>query len=322
MTAMSRSTAVALLGAAAVLGGCRARREVVVFHAASLTRSLGDAAQAFERETGVHVRLEPSGSQVAIRKVTELSMRADLVFSADAALLERLMLPGHARWTVELATNELVVAHKDHSAFTDEIGPKTWPEILQRPKVRLGRANPDTAPLGFHTLFAWQLAERSGGYGEAGRDLLAKLVARTGGERLAPDENELLAHLEARALDYAFLYRSTAEDHHLKLVELPAAENLSRRDLAAEYAAATTDVHLGAAGEVTRIAGAPVVSGFTVPLTAPHPADAVRFAAFLVGERGERILRARGFHPLRPALTAEPAALPPELQPLTARSPR
>ena len=35
------------------------------------------------------------------------------------------------------------------------------------------------------------------------------------------DEVELVTLLETRAIDYAFLLRSTAEDHHLKITSLP-----------------------------------------------------------------------------------------------------
>jgi hypothetical protein len=54
--------------------GCKARAtEVVVFHASSLSAVLGEAAEAFQKAIRrLRIRLEPSGSQVAVRKVTEL----------------------------------------------------------------------------------------------------------------------------------------------------------------------------------------------------------------------------------------------------------
>ena len=291
-------------------GGCSGRKEVVVFHAASLRRIASDVAEEFQRrEPGWHVRLEPSGSLAAARKVTELGMRADVVAVADVGVIDRMLVPRHAAWSVEFASGEIVLAHKDHSRFTDEVSTDNWPEVLQRPGVRLGRANPETAPLGYHTLFAWQLCAG----GRPGlHDALAARVAR---EHLAPDETELLALLEARAVDYAFLYRSTAEDHHLKTTPLAEACNLSRRDLRARYASAEVTVR------GTRLQGAPVTYGATVPAGAPNPAAGGRFLALLLGEEGRRLLRRAGFHPLQPAPCRGCAKLPAALLPLTKEMP-
>src|SRR6266511_3032190 len=101
---------------------CRSQRsEVVIFHASSLSSVLSDAADLFRKQNPqARVRLEPSGSQVAARKVSELGMRADIVAVADAQLVDKMMIPSHALWNVVFATNELVIAHKDHSKGTDE----------------------------------------------------------------------------------------------------------------------------------------------------------------------------------------------------------
>ena len=82
-----------------VFTGCRKPpAEVVVFYASSLTAVLGDAAEKFQHENPrVRVRLEPSGSQVAARKVVELGMRADIVAVADAGIIGKMMIPRHAK---------------------------------------------------------------------------------------------------------------------------------------------------------------------------------------------------------------------------------
>jgi len=52
-----------------------------------------------------------------------------------------------------------------------------------------------------------------GTYGDAGADLAARLAgqcAKEHGVVLIHDEAELLTLLEARAIDYAFVFRSTA----------------------------------------------------------------------------------------------------------------
>jgi molybdate/tungstate transport system substrate-binding protein len=293
-----------------------------VFYASSLSAFLGDAAEAFQKDNPqLRLRLEPSGSQVAVRKVSELGMRGDLVMVADANLIPKMMIPGHATWNAVFATNEIVLAHKDHSKFTDQVTPENWPELLQRDGVRLGRADPDTAPIGYQTLMVWQLAESSGMFGPAGSGLGAALMAKCSSAHVTHDEAELLALLESRAIDYAFLFRSTAEDHHLKILTLPPEINLSRRDMAEQYAAASVEVRMKQGQGSSRISGAPVTYGLTVPNHAPHAEAAARFVAFVLGEGGRRLLERRGFHPVRPATCAPCAELPAPLAAVIAPPP-
>jgi molybdate/tungstate transport system substrate-binding protein len=302
--------------AALLASGCHSRTELVVFHASSLSRVLSDLAEELEREApDLRVHLEPSGSQVAARKITELGMRADLVAVADAALIDRMLLPSHARFNAVFATNEMVLAHKGHSRFTEEVTSENWPEVVLRAGVRLGRASPDLAPIGYHTLFVWQLAERSGRYGKDGERLEARLRERCG-ERATTDEAELLSLLESKAIDYAFLYRSTAEDHRLKITPLPAELNLSSPELAPRYASAAVEVAMKQAEARTRLTGSPVTYGLTIPAAAPHPAAALRLAAFILGERGQRALRRAGFRPVAPATCAQWGEAPLALRPL------
>lgn len=303
---------VLLAPAIAGVWGCKARTtEVVVFHASSLSAVLGDAAEAFQKDNpGLRLRLEPSGSQVAVRKISELGMRADIVAVADAPLIDKMMIPGHATWNAVFATNEVVIAHKDHSKWTDQVGIQNWPEVLNREGVRLGRADPDTAPIGYQTLMVWQLAELSGAYGSAGMGLTATLAAHCSADHVVHDEAELLGLLESRAIDYAFLFRSTAEDHHLKILSLPPEINLSRSDLAARYAAASVEVRMKRGQGSARVQGAPITYGMTIPNSAPHAVAAERFLAFFFGESGRRLLLRRGLHPVSPVRCDSCVGLP------------
>ena len=302
-----RSTILALTVIAAT--SCSRPSEVVVLHAASLRRVLADAADEYQKANPkVRVRLEPSGSQVAIRKVTEQNMRADIVAVADAQLIDKMMLPAHASWNLEFATNEVVLAYGQHSKFTDEITAQNWPEVIARPGVRLGRVNPDSAPLGYHTLFVWQLAEKSGTYGEAGKDLAARLVQAVPKEHVGADETELLGLLESKAIDYAFLYRSTAEDHRLKFLELPPEINLAKPELAARYAETSTEVKMKE-GTVT-LKGHPITYGVTIPTNAPNAAEAERFLTFLLGSRGQQVQRTAGFQPIARAAVSGAGTVP------------
>jgi molybdate/tungstate transport system substrate-binding protein len=307
-----------LLALALVCGGltaCKSKQtEITVFYASSLTAFLGDAAEAFQKANPQYrLRLEPSGSQVAIRKVSELGMRADIVAVADAGLIPKMMVPAHATWNVLFAANEMVIAHKDHSKWTDQITQDNWAEVLTRDGVRLGRADPDTAPVGYQTLMVWQLAEAAGTKGSGAGGLSSQLIGRCAKEHVTHDEAELLALLESRAVDYAFLFRSTAEDHHLKVLSLPSEINLSRQDFTERYATARVDVQMKRGQGTKTLTGAPIVYGLTIPVNAPHAEAATRFVAFLSGEAGRKLLLRRGFHPISPVTCNPCAGLPEQL---------
>jgi molybdate/tungstate transport system substrate-binding protein len=284
-----------LLVACLVLSGCSQRNEVIVFHATSLSRVFADAAERLQaRVPALTLRLEPSGSQVAARKVSEQGLRADVVAVADDAILERLLVPRLAPRVVVFATNELVLAHLTHSTGTDEMSAVNWPDLLSRPGVRLGRVDADLAPVGYHTLIAWQLAEQT----LARPGLAHRLRQGVAKEHVAHDEAELLALLEARAVDYAFLYRSTAEDHRLKVTPLPDEVNLSRPELGEGYGQATIEVQLRSGDARTRLRGRVITYGLVVPTEAQNPRGAEAFLDLLFSEDGRRMLERHGFRPL------------------------
>jgi molybdate/tungstate transport system substrate-binding protein len=320
----------ALTAVVLAVTACRGRgSEVIVFHATSLTQALGEAAELFQRDNpSVRVRLEPSGSQVAARKLTELGMSADVVIVADTAIVDRMLVPEHASFDLTIATNEMVIAHKDHSRFTDEITTENWTAILVRPGVRLGRANPDTSSIGYHTLLTWELAQR---WLNTPRrsvpkadpnppvpvppDLVAQLRAHCDDAHVVHDETELRALLESGAIDYAFLYRSTAEDHHLKITALPSKANLSTSELRSFYADAEVEVRMERGAAKQRVRGAPITYGLTIPLLAPNAKGAAQFASLLISDQGRRIFERRGFRPVKPAHCEPCIGVPKELGP-------
>lgn len=277
-----------------LLPACEQRRELIIFHAASLSRVFGDAADHLKATNPkLRVRLEPSGSQVAARKVTEQHLQADLVAVADDAILRKLFPSSNV---IVFATNELVLAHLAHSKFTDEVTEASWPDVLTREGVRLGRVDEDLAPVGYHTQLAWQLAEQE----LARPGLSASLNAHCAKEHVAHDETELLALLEARGIDYAFLYRSTAEDHRLKVTALPDAMNLSQRERAASYAKAHVEVRLRSGEPKVTLTGRPISYGLIIPADAPNPEAAKAFVDWLRSEDGRRALERHGYHAVAP----------------------
>ncbi|MBI5547169.1 MAG: substrate-binding domain-containing protein [Deltaproteobacteria bacterium] len=274
----------ALALALALATACHGQEELVVFHSEGLSPLLGELAQRLGRQTpALRIRLEPSPSALAVRKVTELGLAADVVALADSGLAGPLRDARRMAAWHPLATDEVVLAHKDHSRHTDEVGTRNWTEVIDRPGVRLGCASPETSEAGLHAQMTWQLAGQQG------------LRLRCQRDNTVPGEAELIALLEARAVDYAFVHRSTASVHHLKVTALPREWNLSSLELADAYR--TASVGDGASAHV----GRPIEVGLAFLRGAKNPKGAQRLLDALRSELGRRALERAGFHPLGPS---------------------
>ncbi len=294
----------------AALAGCKSsRKPVTVFAAASLARALSDLEERVEQDhPTLDVLMEISGSQVACRKIAELNRRADVVATADHGVIDDILVPGHAGWSLRFATNAVVLAHMQHSRETEKIAADNWHEVLLGPKVRLGRVDPNLAPIGYRMLHVWQLAERH--LGDKAPNLARRLEQKCPAEHVVPHEGELLKLLQTRAIDYAFLYRSTAEEHNLKTVELPEAYNLGAADRSQAYARASVRVQMRSGQRGRSITGGAVIYGLTIPKNATNPAGARVLVQALLADQGRRCLARTGFAPLRPPRSAQRAALP------------
>lgn len=270
-----------------------AGRVLRLFHAGSLSMPLKKLAQAFEvRHPGTKVEREASGSRIAARKITELGRRADLFASADYTVIQNLMMPKHAEWFCAFARNEMVIVFTERSRGANEINGENWYEILLRPKVRFGHSDPDKDPCGYRTRMVWQLADLHYPKRKDGRSIHDALKAACPSSQIRPGSVELLPLLESMSLDYAFEYRSVAEQHGLRYVRLPREINLSDPDQAEGYARARVEVTGKTASDAPVVQiGRPIVYAFTIPADAPNRTGARQFADFLLGPTGRRIFR-------------------------------
>jgi len=290
---------------------------LLVFHAASLSRPLAELEKVFEsRSPGVDVVRESSSSRVAIRKVTELNRSADIVASADEALLRELMTPHCAKWVAMFARNRIVIAYTDRSRCRSEINVDNWYDILLREDVNYGYCNPNMAPVGYRTLLSWRLADRHYADKLGGREISAELASNCPARHIRPHCNELIPLLESLALDYTFQYRSVALQHHLEWLKLPDAIDLGNEELAQEYGRVSVDVSGRTRGAVAAKVGKPIIYGITIPEDAPNPDAAQAFLALLFGPEGQQIMKDNFQEPVAPVLCRELAAVPEALRAL------
>src|SRR5262252_4045164 len=135
-------------------------RRIVVYNAGSLALPLRTALDSFAAREHVIVEQENAGSLETARKLTELGKIPDVVAVADYEVIPLLLIPSHATWYAKFAHNRMVLAYEDRSRGAAEINASNWWQVITRPGVQVGRADPSLDPNGYRTLLVWQLAER------------------------------------------------------------------------------------------------------------------------------------------------------------------
>jgi len=292
-----------------VVVGCQSntRDTVTIFHAGSLGVPFQAATRAFQEiHPDVKFETESAGSRTTIRKVTELGKLADIIGSSDYGAIEQLMFPEFADWYIIFVSNQMVIAYTDASQYSGEINRDNWYQILTREGVEYGHANPDADPCGYRTLMVWQLAEQY--YVEPG--LYDKLVKNRPDKNIRPKEVELIALLQSGDLDYAFEYRSVAQQHGLKFVELPPQIDLSDVKYNEFYAAAKVEVAGREPGITQTQTGQAILYAVTIPKNAPQADLAIAFLEFLLGPEGRAIMEENGHILIVPAITNDRQKVP------------
>jgi molybdate/tungstate transport system substrate-binding protein len=233
-------------------------------------------------------RLETQASLELARRVTDLGQVPDVLLLADAAVFPALLEPAHVASHAVFARNRIVVAWSPRARHAAEFARAArWWEVLERPGVEVGRADPATDPSGYRTLLVFQLAERH--YGVAG--LAARLLAAAPPRNVRPREADQIALLEAGELDYVWTYENLARGARLAYRTLPAAVDLGTLADSGAYATARVRVP-GRGGDSVTFRGAPIAYALGVPARAPHPSAARQLAGWLLGPEAARVMRA------------------------------
>ena len=293
--------AIAVAAALAIAGCDEGRRTVRVFTADALAASFRDVEHAFEKQhPDVDVRLEVMGSVMATRLVP--LRRGDVLAVADHRLVEKILGEAHAAWVAKFATTEIVLAGHTSSAHRAEISTDNWCEILLRPDVRFGIANPSQDPCGYYARMSWELAQKHY-FASRGnpRPLARELHDKCRQEFIAIDANELIsAYLNMARVDYAFVYKVHAVDLRLPYTPLPKEVNLG--DLALEDYYGTVRVNVpNYRGGTETLTGSAIAFGIALLSDAPNVPDAKDFIRFVLSPQGQSILKVSGFQAISPA---------------------
>ncbi len=297
-----------------------AQEKVVVFHAGSLSVPFAEIEKAFEAKyPQYNVQREASGSRAAARKITDINKPADVMASADYKVIDNLMIPNHAKFNAQFATNEMAIAFTDKAKYADQITAENWPQIFLKEGVKVGHSNPNMDPCGYRSMLVTKLAEsyyktpglfeQLFGYGDSyqnSEENKDKVIVR-------PKETDLLGLIEAGMYDYLYIYKSVAEQHHLRYLELPEEVSLKSAKYADQYKKVTFQINGKKPGEWITKKGAPMVYGITVAENNNSPANkkgAVLFVKFVLSEQGQKIMKKNGQGVIAPpVITGDPSIL-------------
>jgi molybdate/tungstate transport system substrate-binding protein len=342
-------TSLVLLFVLLLSAGCIPKKtELWVIVAGSLLVPMDQIETEFEREyPDIDVFVEGHGSIQVIRHITELHHEADVIAVADYSLIPMMMygnyIPGsddsYADWHLKFSTNSLGIAYTSTSKYADEINSSNWYQILSDPEVTLGISDARFDACGYRAMMLCQLAEL---YYEntsiferliGSRFTQPMTVTESGGvytisvpEVLEPAKSNLAVRgnsvwllflLDSGDIDYAFQYRSVAEQHGLEFLELPAEIDLSSENHSESYSRVKVRLDYQRFQTVQpEFYGEPIVYGLTIPNNAPHPEQAAQFVEFLFSREGRSI--SSDYHqPLMTPLQADNlGALPDNLQSL------
>ena len=321
-------------------------RVLKVYCAGSVLYPMEQVADTFMKEhPEIDVQIEGHGSIQVIRHPIELDDPADLLIVADYSLIPVMMynkpVPNayynYTDWYIRFAGNEMVLAYTQKSLYYDTINKINWYNILRDPDVKLGISNPIIDALGYRALILLQLSEAY--YGDhlifenvigdwfdpvfETVDIGTKTVIFVPeienpiGDKISVRASsiQVIPLLQSGAIDYAFLYKSNAEQQGLPYIELPDEVNLGNPDYDAYYTKAQVRFLLARFQSIglDRL-GKTIYYGLTIPRTAENPADAVLLIDYILGGEGKTIFN-QLHHPVyEPALTDNIDGCPEELK--------
>ncbi len=279
-------------------GICATSKEnLMVFHAGSLAVPFKALAKAFTKQyPHVNIAMESAGSRTCARKITDLKRPCDVMASADYTVIDNLLIPKHAAWNISFATNEMAIAYRSGAKGAQDINGRNWYDILFKKGIEYGRSDPNSDPCGYRTLLVWQLAEKY--YQVPG--LYQKLMEGCPQKNIRPKETDLIALMEVGEIDYLFIYRSVCEQHKMPYVVLPDNINLKSVRYETFYNQAEVNISGKKPGDFILKRGNAMVYGITIPKGAPHRDLAIRFVAFVVGPKGQKIMQENGQPPISP----------------------
>ncbi|MCZ3365348.1 MULTISPECIES: tungstate ABC transporter substrate-binding protein WtpA [Methanobacterium] len=310
---------------------------IVIYAADSLASQLNETIKEFKtQQPNVNVEVHYSGSQSAIRQITDLNKTADIVASADYGLIDQRLIPNYTSWNAKYARNEMVIAYTNKSKNSSQLNSTNWYQILNQSDVKFGFSDPNSDPAGYRAVMMIQLANSYYNDSSIFDSLISQNSAITVKENdtgyvinapgnlnpgshimIKDDDAQLMPSLESGALDYAIVYKNLAEQHKDSGVEymvLPGKLSLNDTQYESDYKKISLVEYSDSndANKTKVIKLSPIVYGITVLNNAPQKQLATEFVQLLLSPTGTQIIQNSFQDPITPAIATNDSTNIPE----------
>ena len=297
---------------------------ITIYAAASLAKQMNATAAEFKKQhPNVDVQIQYGGSSDLISQITQLNKSVDIMASADYGLIDKNMIPNSTSFNLEFARNELVIAYTNNSKNSSQINSTNWYEILNQSDVKIGLADPNSAPAGYRGVMMIQMANSYYNNSNIFNDIIASnsaITSQANGSSYVisspnnlnptskivsrPAVSDLMPVLQSNSVDYVLVYKSDAEQHKssgVKYMTLPPQLALSNTTYESTYKnyklTQFSDTNKSKSVTLT-----PIVYGITVLNNAPHRDLAIQFVQLLLSPAGNKITQDSYQDPIVPAI--------------------
>jgi molybdate/tungstate transport system substrate-binding protein len=263
---------------------------VSVLYAASLVnlveRSIGPA---FDEASGDRFQGYAGGSNLLANQIKGKLRQGDVFVSANPKVNANLMGSANGDWVswyITFAQSPLVIGYNAASRFAEDFKTKPWYQVLMEPGIRIGRTDPKLDPKGQLTLDLMKAAGTTYNIPDLSQRVLG---APENPAQVLPEET-LIGRLQSGQLDAGFFYSTETSDAKILAVTLPAA--------------------------ITPKA----IYTITILRDAPDPEGADQFVSFLLGPKGQGLMRAHGLDVQKFTLTGAAGSVPAIIRSLVSNS--
>jgi molybdate/tungstate transport system substrate-binding protein len=306
------------------------KTSIRILYAGSLIIPFGELEKQFEAlHPDINVNGEGHGSIQVLRHVSDIHEEADVLISADSQLIPMLLYNSndpqtgkpYGSWRIDFASNQMAIAYTDKSRYASEITADNWYDVITRPDVRLGLADPRFDSNGYRALMMFVLAGNhydkptlffdtfEGQFttpitaeeeGDQTVIHVPEILETTSGAHIVMRgySVQLLPLLETGNVDYAIEYLSVIKQHGLKYVTLPPEIDLGDEKLGDLYRQVRVDLDYRRFASVNpSFEGQVITYSLTIPSNSAQPDAASLFVQFLLGSDGRRIME-QNYHPM------------------------
>ena len=317
-----------------------AQRQLILYHAGSLSRAFKPLLAAFTCQTGIQVTDKAMGSIDAARQITAGGHACDLYASADYSDIDLFMKPaGYADFNIVFARGRMVLAYSSASVAEKKLPPvaeansvpfdpptsipkaaPNWYQILTTPGVAIGGGNPFLDPGAYRSYLIFQLAQDYYQVPNLYNNLMEHLVI--------PGQNHSVPPVPAlgRRFDFQLIYEHSARamaatNPDFRYVDLPDEINLSdpaRNEYYRHSVIVLPGLGTPRSAKTIAIPGTRVAWGITLLKDAPNRENAIKFLQLLLSPAGAAALKDNGPAPIIPPLVSQKDLhrLPQSLRPL------